>query len=80
MFGAGLQRYEVDGQVVWLKTGSRYGYSNMIASTESGSRTLVYSVNATDAKGKDMNPVTDRIALAAYATPVMSAKTVTLLG
>lgn len=80
MFGAGLQRYELDGQVVWLKTGSRYGYTNMIASTENGSRTLVYSVNATDAKGKDMNPVAERIAQAAYATPVMSAKTVTLLG
>lgn len=80
MFGAGLQRYELDGQVIWLKTGSRYGYTNMIASTENGSRTLVYSVNATDAKGKDFNPVTERIALAAYATPVMSAKTVTLLG
>lgn len=80
MFGAGLQRYELDGQVIWLKTGSRYGYTNMIASTENGSRTLVYSVNATDAKGKDMNPVTERIARAAYATPVMSAKTVTLLG
>lgn len=80
MFGAGLQRYELDGQVIWLKTGSRYGYTNMIASTENGSRTLVYSVNATDAKGKDMNPVAERIAQAAYATPVMSAKTVTLLG
>lgn len=80
MFGAGLQRYELDGQVIWLKTGSRYGYTNMIASTENGSRTLVYSVNATDAKGKDMNPIAERIAQAAYATPVMSAKTVTLLG
>ncbi|MEV6756455.1 serine hydrolase domain-containing protein [Streptomyces sp. NPDC051214] len=66
MFGAGLQRMELDDDtVVWLKTGSRYGYQNMIASTESGSRTLVYSVNATDAKGKDMNPVAERIALTA---------------
>ncbi|MEV0529196.1 serine hydrolase domain-containing protein [Streptomyces sp. NPDC050439] len=66
MFGAGLQRMELDDDtVVWLKTGSRYGYTNMIASTESGSRTLAYSVNATDAKGKDMNPIAERIALAA---------------
>ncbi|MGW6021853.1 serine hydrolase domain-containing protein [Streptomyces sp. NPDC055099] len=66
MFGAGLQRMELeDDTVVWLKTGSRYGYTNMIASTEDGSRTLVYSVNATDAKGKDMNPVAERIALTA---------------
>ncbi|MGW7089530.1 serine hydrolase domain-containing protein [Streptomyces sp. NPDC054871] len=79
-FAAGLQRHEVGDQVVWLKTGSRYGYLSMIASTENGSRTLVYSVNATDAKGKDMNPLAQRIALTAYATPVMLAKTVTLLG
>ncbi|MGW5732870.1 MULTISPECIES: serine hydrolase domain-containing protein [Streptomyces] len=72
VFGAGLQQMNLDenngdsgDNVVWLKTGSRYGYSNMIASTESGSRTLAYSVNATDAKGKDMNPVAERIAWAA---------------
>ncbi|MEV8320000.1 serine hydrolase domain-containing protein [Streptomyces sp. NPDC059900] len=66
VFGAGLQRMEVDGKVVWLKTGARYGYTNMIASTENGTRTLVYSVNATDAKGKDMNAIAERIALAAF--------------
>lgn len=66
IFGAGLQRMKLDDDtVVWLKTGSRYGYTNMIASTENGSRTLVYSVNATDAKGKDMNPIAERIALTA---------------
>ncbi|MEU6766572.1 serine hydrolase domain-containing protein [Streptomyces sp. NPDC046853] len=70
MFGAGLQRMEVDGKVVWLKTGARYGYTNMIASTEDGTRTLVYSVNATDAKGLDMNPVAQRIALAAFSSRV----------
>lgn len=66
MFGAGLQRMELDdGTVVWLKTGSRYGYTNMIASTENGTRTLAYSVNATDAKGEGMNPIAERIALTA---------------
>ncbi|MFG2649640.1 serine hydrolase domain-containing protein [Streptomyces sp. NPDC048436] len=67
IFGAGLQRMEIDGEVFWLKTGSRYGYSNMLASTEDGTRTLVYSVNATDAKGTDMNPVAERIARAALS-------------
>ncbi|MFF1714789.1 serine hydrolase domain-containing protein [Streptomyces sp. NPDC058268] len=68
VFGAGLQRMELDDDtVVWLKTGARYGYSNMIASTENGSRTLAYSVNATDAKGTGMNPVAERIALAALS-------------
>ncbi|GAA3114535.1 serine hydrolase domain-containing protein [Streptomyces rectiviolaceus] len=82
IFGAGLQRMEFKGKVIWLKTGARYGYTNMIASTENGSRTLVYSVNATDAKGTGMNPIAERIALGAYAyaTPVMLAKTVMLLG
>ncbi|MBM7171264.1 beta-lactamase family protein [Streptomyces sp. G44] len=64
-FGAGLQYMEVDGKKVWLKTGARHGYTNMIAATEDGSRTLVYSVNATDAKGEDMNPVAQRIVAAA---------------
>lgn len=64
-FAAGLQRTEVGDKVLWFKTGSRYGYTNIIASTENGSRTLVYSVNATDAKGKDIHPVAQRIVAAA---------------
>ncbi|MEV0124615.1 serine hydrolase domain-containing protein [Streptomyces sp. NPDC050703] len=64
-FGAGLQHMEVGGRDVWLKTGARHGYVNMIAATENGSRTLVYSVNATDAKGQGMNPVAERVARAA---------------
>ncbi|WP_369214524.1 serine hydrolase domain-containing protein [Streptomyces flavofungini] len=66
-FGAGLQYMKVGDQRIWLKTGARYGYTNMIAATENGSRTLVYSVNATDAKGKDMNAVAQRIAAAALS-------------
>ncbi|MET9549698.1 serine hydrolase domain-containing protein [Streptomyces sp. NPDC006627] len=66
-FGAGLQYMKVNGKKVWLKTGARYGYTNMIAATEDGSRTLVYSVNATDAKGEGMNPVAERIAGAALS-------------
>ncbi|MEV0320566.1 serine hydrolase domain-containing protein [Streptomyces sp. NPDC050658] len=67
MFGGGPQRMEVGGKVVWLKTGSRYGYLSMIAATEDGSRTLVYSVNSTDAKGTGMDPVAERIAMAAFS-------------
>jgi D-alanyl-D-alanine carboxypeptidase len=36
-----------------------------MAATRDLSRTLVYSVNATDAKGEEMNPVARRIAMAA---------------
>ncbi|MGW1214794.1 serine hydrolase domain-containing protein [Streptomyces sp. NPDC002499] len=64
-YSAGLQRFVLDGRVYWVKSGSRYGYSAVIAATRDLSRTLVYSVNATDAKGEEMNAVAQRIALAA---------------
>lgn len=64
-YSAGLQRFEHDGRVYWLKSGARYGYSTLLAATRDLSRTLVYSVNSTDAKGEGMNPVAQRIALAA---------------
>ncbi|MEU6388818.1 serine hydrolase domain-containing protein [Streptomyces sp. NPDC046939] len=59
---AGLQRFTTDdGKEVWLKTGSRYGYSSMAGGTRDLSRTLVYSVNSTDAKGEGMNAVAERV-------------------
>ncbi|MFF5187263.1 serine hydrolase domain-containing protein [Streptomyces sp. NPDC000345] len=64
-YSAGLQRFEYGGRVLWLKTGARYGYSTMLGATRDLSRSLVYSVNSTDAKGEGMNPVAQRIALAA---------------
>ncbi|WP_079143886.1 serine hydrolase domain-containing protein [Streptomyces luteocolor] len=66
-FGAGLQRMRIGDRVVWLKTGARYGYTTIIAATEDGRRTLVHSVNATDAKGEGMNAVAERIARAALS-------------
>lgn len=63
---AGLQQFVTpDGRVFWTKSGARYGYSTAIAVTRDLSRTLVYSVNSTDAKGEDMNPVALRIVRAA---------------
>jgi len=64
-YSAGLQRFEYDGKVYWLKSGARYGYSAVVLATRDLSRTLVYSVNSTDAKGESMNAVAERIALAA---------------
>ncbi|MFJ9712316.1 serine hydrolase domain-containing protein [Streptomyces sp. NPDC101234] len=64
-YSAGLQRFAYQGRVYWLKSGARYGYSSVIAGTRDLSRTLVYSVGSTDAKGEEMNPVAERIALAA---------------
>ncbi|MCX4905055.1 serine hydrolase [Streptomyces sp. NBC_00878] len=66
---AGLQRYEVDEDtVLWVKSGARPGYGTAIAATRDLSRTLVYSVNATDAKSEAMNPVAERIIRAAFGT------------
>ncbi|WP_020128666.1 serine hydrolase domain-containing protein [Streptomyces sp. 303MFCol5.2] len=64
-YSAGLQRFVYEGKVYWLKSGGRYGYNALIAGTRNLGRTLVYSVNSTDAKGEDMNPVAQRIAMAA---------------
>ncbi|WP_335936111.1 serine hydrolase domain-containing protein [Streptomyces sp. PTD5-9] len=60
-YSAGLQRLEYGNTVYWFKSGARYGYSTEIAATEDLSRTLVYSVNSTDAKGTSGNPVALRI-------------------
>ncbi|MGP4047166.1 serine hydrolase domain-containing protein [Streptomyces sp. 2A115] len=64
---AGLQRYDAGGgTVLWVKSGARPGYGTLIAATRDLSRTLVYSVNATDAKAEGMNPVGERIVRAAF--------------
>jgi D-alanyl-D-alanine carboxypeptidase len=61
----GLQRFESGGKVYWVKSGGRYGYNSAIAGTRDLSRTVVYSVNSTDAKSEDANPVIVRIITAA---------------
>ncbi|MET9959744.1 serine hydrolase domain-containing protein [Streptomyces sp. NPDC006326] len=64
---AGLKRFVLpDGTVAYGKTGSRYGYSTVIGGTRDLSRTLVYSVNSTDAKGQEMNKVAFGIVMAAF--------------
>ncbi|WP_229378959.1 serine hydrolase [Streptomyces sp. VRA16 Mangrove soil] len=64
---AGLQRIDLGDRTFWGKSGARYGYSAALAATRDLSRTLVYSVNATDAKGEEMNPVAARIVGAAVS-------------
>ncbi|MFF3622403.1 serine hydrolase domain-containing protein [Streptomyces sp. NPDC002467] len=65
---AGMKEFVLpDGTKLYGKTGSRYGYSTVIGGTRDLSRTLVYSVNATDAKGRDMNAVGYGIIGAAFA-------------
>ncbi|MFD8222867.1 serine hydrolase domain-containing protein [Streptomyces massasporeus] len=68
-YSAGLSMKVLGGREVWGKTGGRWGYNTAIASTRDGSRTLVYSVNSTDAKGQAMNRTAENIMVAAYGRP-----------
>ncbi|MFD3727155.1 serine hydrolase domain-containing protein [Streptomyces sp. NPDC058671] len=68
-FSAGLSMKRLGGREVWGKTGGRWGYNTAVASTRDGARTLVYSVNSTDAKGQDMNPTALDVMVAAYGMP-----------
>ncbi|MFF6948575.1 serine hydrolase domain-containing protein [Streptomyces iakyrus] len=68
-YSVGLSMKVLGGREVWGKTGGRWGYNAAIASTRDGSRTLVYSVNSTDAKGQGMNRTAETIMVAAYGRP-----------
>ncbi|MFI1172987.1 serine hydrolase domain-containing protein [Streptomyces melanogenes] len=68
-YSAGLETMELGGRQVWGKTGGRWGYNAVIAATPDLSRTLVYSVNSTDAKGKDMNPTALTIVATTFGPP-----------
>ncbi|MFG2869965.1 serine hydrolase domain-containing protein [Streptomyces sp. NPDC048338] len=68
-YSVGLSMKKLGGREVWGKTGGRWGYNAAIASTRDGSRTLVYSVNSTDAKGQDMNRVALNLMVAAFGPP-----------
>ncbi|MBB4892089.1 D-alanyl-D-alanine carboxypeptidase [Streptomyces olivoverticillatus] len=64
-YTSGLARIEMGGKTYYGKTGNRYGYLNGFAATENLSSTLVYSVNATDAKADVVHPTESRIIAAA---------------
>ncbi|WP_432126668.1 serine hydrolase domain-containing protein [Streptomyces sp. bgisy082] len=68
-YSAGLSMKRLGGREVWGKTGGRWGYNAAIASTRDGSRTLVHSVNSTDAKGRDTAPTVLNVMVAAYGLP-----------
>ncbi|MFJ3866771.1 serine hydrolase domain-containing protein [Streptomyces nigra] len=63
--GAGLERFELNGKVIWGKTGSRPGYHTVVAATRDLSRTVVYSVSSTDAKGDGL-AIAQRFAFPAF--------------
>ncbi|MCF1600168.1 serine hydrolase domain-containing protein [Streptomyces muensis] len=62
---AGLELYELDGREIWGKTGARPGYHTVVAATRDLSRTVVYSVNSTDAKGDGL-AIAQRFAFPAF--------------
>lgn len=68
-YSVGLSMKKLGGREVWGKTGGRWGYNAAIASTRRGERTLVYSVNSTDAKGREMNKVAMGLMLATFGAP-----------
>ncbi|MFE4589680.1 serine hydrolase domain-containing protein [Streptomyces laurentii] len=68
-YSVGLSMKVLGGREVWGKTGGRWGYNAAIASTRDGARTLVYSVNSTDAKGQDTNRVALNLMLATFGMP-----------
>ncbi|MEU4463394.1 serine hydrolase domain-containing protein [Streptomyces sp. NPDC024017] len=68
-YSAGLSMKVLGGREVWGKTGGRWGYNAAVASTRNGSRTLVYSVNSTDAKGQDMNRTAEALMVATFGRP-----------
>ncbi|MEV6779565.1 serine hydrolase [Streptomyces syringium] len=65
-YTSGLTRVEVGKTVVYGKTGGRYGYLNGFGATPDRSRTVVYSVNSTDAKSETPSPVVGRIIEAGF--------------
>ncbi|MEU7190382.1 serine hydrolase domain-containing protein [Streptomyces sp. NPDC045369] len=65
---AGLERQDLGGGLIlWGKSGARPGYSTLFAADRNLCRTLVYSVNAVDAKAETMNPVAQRLVQAVFA-------------
>ncbi|MEV6907533.1 serine hydrolase domain-containing protein [Amycolatopsis sp. NPDC051071] len=56
-YSQGLMKLELNGIVVWGKTGSRYGYASGVFATADLKRKVAYSVNPT-VKSPDGQPVT----------------------
>ncbi|GAA3567348.1 serine hydrolase domain-containing protein [Nonomuraea rosea] len=67
VYTSGMTKLVLPGGIVaYGKTGARHGYAAGVGATRDLSRTLVYSVNSTDAKASGQNQRTLSIALAAF--------------
>ncbi|MFK3982739.1 serine hydrolase domain-containing protein [Micromonospora sp. NPDC050397] len=66
VYSAGLTALALPGgATLWVKSGSRYGYSSAIAATRDGTFRIAFSITSTDAKGGDQTSVSAAIVNAA---------------
>lgn len=68
-FSAGLSTWTLGGRQVWGKTGGRWGYNSGIGATRDLSRTLVYSINSTDAKAEGENALVMGVVSTVFGAP-----------
>ncbi|WP_040477278.1 serine hydrolase domain-containing protein [Longispora albida] len=61
-FSMGLMAYQINGVLLWGKTGSRPGYTNGVFGTADGQRVITYSVNTTDMQSTTMPVIVQNIA------------------
>ncbi|MBM0256215.1 serine hydrolase [Micromonospora sp. 4G55] len=55
-YSAGLTAFPLPGgELLWIKTGSRFGYLTGVASTRDGRFRMQYSITGTDAKGEELS-------------------------
>lgn len=55
-YSAGLTAFPLPGgEVLWIKTGSRFGYLTGVAATRDGRFRTQYSITGTDAKGEELS-------------------------
>ncbi|MFI6758367.1 serine hydrolase domain-containing protein [Micromonospora sp. NPDC050417] len=67
-YSVGLTAFTLPtGEVLWVKSGSRYGYSSAIASSRDGAFRLAFSITSTDAKGDAPTSVSEAVIAAALA-------------
>ncbi|MFJ5778171.1 serine hydrolase domain-containing protein [Streptomyces sp. NPDC093094] len=64
-YGMALERFTLGGQEIWGKSGSRPGYATGVAATPDLCRTVVYSVNSTDARSQGLQ-IAQRFAFPAF--------------
>ncbi|MCX0246325.1 serine hydrolase domain-containing protein [Streptomyces drozdowiczii] len=68
-YSAGLSSWELGGRRVWGKTGGRWGYNTGFGATRDLSRTLVYSINSTDAKAEGENALVMGVVGTVFGAP-----------